>query len=546
MYKNLKILLVLTERSQTSLMLRVLIILLFVGQGMISFSQISPGELSRVHSHLEGISNCTKCHTLGEKVSNEKCLACHTEIKARIDQKKGYHSSAEIKGKPCAGCHNDHHGVNFQIIRFDKNKFNHQLAGYTLNGAHTKKKCDDCHKTAFIKDKKLQTKKLTYLGLGTDCLSCHVDYHQKTLPVNCSNCHDNEKFKPASKFDHSKAKFQLTGKHQQASCESCHKISTRGGKKFQEFTGLRYGSCSNCHIDVHEKRFGQNCSDCHNTESFLNSSLLSRFDHTKTGYVLEGKHEQVSCKSCHKGRITDPLKHARCIDCHKDYHEGQFSFNGQIADCSGCHTMKGFAGSTYTLERHNSGIFPLRGAHFATPCIACHKKESKWKFRQIGVSCGDCHEDIHRDKISGKYYGSQGCESCHNVNRWNAVSFDHSKTLFALEGAHAIKTCRDCHFNKAPSGHAQQKFSGLDTRCSSCHADPHFRQFDTEGFTDCRRCHDSKAFVPAPGFDHNKAQFILDGKHSGLACEKCHPKATEQGVTYVLYKTGKVKCEDCH
>ena len=48
-------------------------------------AQISPGKLAAVHSHLEGISNCTHCHTLGAQVSNEKCLACHKELKSRID-----------------------------------------------------------------------------------------------------------------------------------------------------------------------------------------------------------------------------------------------------------------------------------------------------------------------------------------------------------------------------------------------------------------------------------------------------------------------------
>jgi len=106
-------------------------------------AQISPGELAEVHAHLEGISNCTKCHTLGDKVSNEKCLDCHTELKARIDQNKGNHASAEIKGKACVTCHNDHHGRKFEIIRFDKDKFDHKLAGFEVLGAHAKKTCKD-------------------------------------------------------------------------------------------------------------------------------------------------------------------------------------------------------------------------------------------------------------------------------------------------------------------------------------------------------------------------------------------------------------------
>ena len=51
-------------------------------------AQISPGDLSNPHSNLEGISNCTQCHVLGNKQTNEKCLACHTEINERISAKK--------------------------------------------------------------------------------------------------------------------------------------------------------------------------------------------------------------------------------------------------------------------------------------------------------------------------------------------------------------------------------------------------------------------------------------------------------------------------
>ena len=56
---------------------------------IVSQAQISPGDLSASHSELEGMANCTKCHVLGGKVANDKCLDCHKELKARIDQKKG-------------------------------------------------------------------------------------------------------------------------------------------------------------------------------------------------------------------------------------------------------------------------------------------------------------------------------------------------------------------------------------------------------------------------------------------------------------------------
>lgn len=524
-------------------------IILFVAAVLLSihtYAQISPGALSKVHSHLEGISNCTKCHTLGDKVSNEKCLACHTEIKVRVDQNKGYHSSAQVKNKQCASCHNDHHGLTFQIIRFDKDKFNHILAGYKLTGAHAKKECADCHKAEFIADKKIKAKKLTYLGLGTACLSCHADYHQKTLSTNCTDCHTDEKFKPASKFDHNRSKFKLVGKHQQVPCAECHKTSVKNGIKFQEFKGVKAANCTNCHKDVHNNKFGQNCAECHNNESFTVVGGVKNFDHSKADFKLEGKHVNVACKSCHKVKLTTPLYFKRCTDCHTDYHEKQFVKNGVSPDCAACHTVKGFTEFSYTIEQHNAGVFPLKGAHIATPCFACHKKEDKWKFKAIGKVCADCHENIHKAFISEKYYPGADCETCHNLNRWNTINFDHKKTQFELEGAHAKQTCRDCHFNKEKTGHASQNFSGLATTCTTCHKDVHNSQFETNGTTDCKRCHTSDAFKPASKFDHNKTKFPLDGKHVNVACNKCHNQVSDKGVSYIFYKTNKLKCEDCH
>jgi hypothetical protein len=208
--------------------------------------------------------------------------------------------------------------------------------------------------------------------------------------------------------------------------------------------------------------------------------------------------------------------------------------------------VKAFTEFSYTIDQHNAGVFPLKGAHVATPCFACHKKQENWKFKEIGKNCKDCHDNIHQTFISDKYYPDANCEICHNLNRWNDVKFDHTKTKFELEGAHAKQTCRDCHFNKEKTGHANQIFEGLATNCTTCHKDVHAKQFEINGVTDCNKCHNSDSYKPASKFDHSKAKFVLDGKHLNVACIKCHKEVTEQGVTFVLYKTNKFKCEDCH
>ena len=519
-----------------------LLILLFA---IPAIAQISPGKLVSVHSHLEGISNCTHCHTLGDKVTNDKCLTCHAELKARIDLRKGYHSSAEVKNKNCTSCHSDHHGVTFQIVRFDREKFNHQLSGFPLTGAHAKKKCKDCHKAEFITNIKVKNKKFTYLGLTASCLPCHTDYHQKTITAPCLNCHGDNAFKPASKFSHASTKFPLLGMHQTVPCVKCHPVTVSNNVNFQKFAGVQFKECSNCHTDPHKGQFGLNCTSCHSEASFHTVKGISNFDHSKTRYALENKHLAVPCKSCHKNNVTDPVRHERCIDCHTDYHQGQLTKQGVMPDCSACHSTKGFTGAAFTIEQHNAANFILQGAHLATPCFACHKKQEKWSFRQIGIRCADCHKDIHEAYINQKFYPDNNCSACHNPYSWGDISFDHSQTRFSVTGAHTTISCRSCHFKKDSTGTEHQKFANLPANCSNCHKDNHNRQFESDGMTDCFRCHDAGLWKII-NFDHNKTSFKLVGKHQNVACAKCHKTVTEQNITYVLYKIKDTKCTSCH
>jgi hypothetical protein len=513
--------------------------------GITLYGQLSPGDLSNFHSSLEGISNCTQCHVLGNKVSDNKCLACHTEIKDKISASSGYHSSSEVKGKQCFTCHSDHNGKNFQLIKLDISKFDHSLTGFALSVPHAKKECRDCHNSKFISDPKATSKKFTYQGVKTECLTCHADYHQQTLSSDCLKCHDPAAFKPVTKFNHDEARFKLEGRHRSVECQKCHKLETVNGKKFQEFRGLRFENCTSCHKDPHKDQFGQNCRQCHNEESFLALKGQNKFDHNKTKYPLEEKHVQVNCKSCHKTNFTDPLKHDRCTDCHSDYHKGQFAKNGISPDCVQCHNEKGFTMFSYTVEQHNQAVFPLKGSHLATPCTDCHKKLENWSFREIGRNCIDCHKDIHQSYISAKFYPDQDCRPCHNEKMWSDISFDHSKTKFVLSGAHKVQECKACHFKIDANGLAQQKFSGLPANCTACHSDKHFNQFQKNGISDCTQCHDTDNWK-ASKFNHNNTAFKLDGKHAGVACAKCHKQQQDGANIYILYKIKEFKCESCH
>lgn len=506
-------------------------------------AQISPGDLTSFHANLEGISNCTKCHELGEQVNNSKCLDCHTEIKSRINSGSGYHSSSEVKGKNCSSCHNEHHGRNFRIVNFNPNNFEHNKAGFSLTGKHSKADCKACHKSEFISDNSLKKRQKTYLGLSTNCSSCHEDYHQKTLGDNCNSCHNNDAFKPAIKFDHSTAAFKLTGAHQKVECIGCHKTEMKNGKEFQTFNGIPFQNCNSCHKDVHNGSFGQNCSSCHITASFkqINNSA---FDHSRTKFPLIGKHKSVGCNKCHKAPSGYKMKFALCTDCHTDFHKAQFVVENQTQNCIDCHSENGFRPSSFTVERHNKSKFQITGSHLATPCESCHYQQTNWVFKGIRLECINCHKNIHEKELKIEYLPENKCEFCHQTESWNTINFDHSKTSFPLLGKHSSVNCGSCH-RKTENKKSSIIFSSLKKECESCHKDVHEGQFKVEGISDCSRCHSFENWKPEK-FDHNKLEFSLEGAHKNVACSKCHPTVEKNGITFIKFKLEDFKCATCH
>ncbi len=143
-------------------------LLIFLVSGNL-LAQLSPGELSRPHAYLEGLENCNKCHGFEEKLSPDKCLACHLFLAARIKAGQGLHANTEHSD--CGSCHVEHQGRNFIIIHWNggEEKFDHNQTGYKLDGKHAKLECRACHKSNNINPTaKLQSDKIdlnrTFLG----------------------------------------------------------------------------------------------------------------------------------------------------------------------------------------------------------------------------------------------------------------------------------------------------------------------------------------------------------------------------------------------
>ncbi|PJA28505.1 MAG: cytochrome C [candidate division Zixibacteria bacterium CG_4_9_14_3_um_filter_46_8] len=532
-------------------------------------AQLSPGDLSSPHESLEGLENCQKCHAFEKKISAEKCLSCHSTLKVRIDSGKGLHSNPEYR--LCENCHVEHQGRDYKLIWWQQGEqnFAHSTTGFKLEGKHTKLDCRKCHLPDYIAEKsKMAAEGIilgqTYLGMSRECRGCHADEHRGQLNFNCAGCHTEEQWRPAPKFNHSGSAFVLNGRHSAVECEKCHLLiednRSENDKDYRKYTGIAHKECLDCHKDVHADKFGQNCEKCHSPVGWK-TIIQGGFDHSLTLYLLQGRHAIVKCEKCHgSGYAKKKPKFAKCIDCHTDYHGGQFVKRQMGGNCDECHTVNGFSPSTYTLQSHQECDYPLTGSHRAVACNSCHIKSETEKelpttrIRFESRRCLSCHKDPHKGEVD-KYVSADGCEFCHNVESWDRVVFDHSKTKFPLEGKHSSVQCRACHLLLGVNDSWKEiQFRHLSNSCISCHKDVHLGQFTelivAEGqqkeFTECGRCHIPKNWKAAK-FDHNRdSKFKLDGAHRPVRCEQCHKKSISNDVQFTIYKLAETSCSSCH
>jgi hypothetical protein len=535
----------------------------------------SPGPLSKAHAKLEGLSNCTKCHVAGAQLSAQRCLDCHTEIEGRMAQHAGFHGRLPPAEQACNKCHLEHQGRDFALVDWGpagRAAFDHARTGFSLTGAHAKLRCEQCHSAALIADPAVRALgRETFLGASVRCSACHADEHRSQLRSPCQDCHVTASWKPAPGFDHARASFALAGKHRSVECLQCH-AKTRDAKgEFARFKPIAHASCTDCHKDPHENRFGQGCAECHTVEGWqlVKQAAASgaRAFHAKTRFPLQGAHAGVACKSCHgpfpgQRAVFKGLRFESCASCHVDAHLGQLG----PTSCDRCHTVQGFLPARYHLADHKR--YPLEGAHAAVACNECHRRDEKlaaraspiraWLERRgrhdrvslaqfhprAGVPrCDSCHADPHGGQFAPRV-AKAGCADCHEVSGFSRVSFDHDReSRFHLAGKHAALGCGACHSADA-SGSVRYK--PLETSCAACHADPHLAQFGAPA--DCAKCHASEGWKPA-SFAHRPpfTPFELDGAHASVACGACHREvAVAPGATARRYQGVPTSCEGCH
>ena len=509
-------------------------------------AQISPGRLSRPHEKLEGSSRCLDCHDREKGVAPTKCLACHKPLQERVAAGKGLHARPEYRD--CKRCHVEHQGVEYELVWWGKEgrkAFDHAHTGHPLAGKHATLACEQCHKTR------------SYLGNVTDCASCHEDEHRGQFAGRaCSSCHTEHAWKPAPGFDHAKTTSPLTGRHALVSCEKCH--TTRRpdpadpAATYRVFRAVAGRDCASCHEDAHRGRLGSSCSSCHSPAGWREAVVTKSFDHSRTAWPLTGRHAAVRCEKCHVPGRPMRLRRDRCTDCHADAHAGALSRRADGGRCEACHDVNGFRPARFGPEDHAKTAYPLAGAHLAVACDQCHRparsagRVTTVPLHFASTRCADCHQDPHQGEAA-RVVAKGGCESCHRVESWRQVAFDHGQTRYPLSDRHARAACVACHRRAEAGQPGRLRFAGVPQACEGCHRDPHQGQFAAAGGpVSCERCHTTDDLKPSR-FDHSRdAAYELDGAHARLACSACHRLETRNGATFVRYKPLPTTCRGCH
>jgi hypothetical protein len=203
---------------------------------------VGPGKLIPGHKQLE--TDCFACHTPLKGANSELCITCHKPAEIGRLTTAGLPIAKPLTSTPfhqklisqdCLACHSDHAGVKrFRL----QGRFSHAL----LN-KETREQCQDCHKSP-------------------------ADSLHQQITGNCSQCHSQEKWVPAT-FDHDKY-FELDRDHNVL--------------------------CVTCHVRNDYKRY--TCYGCH--------------DHTpgniRSKHIEEGIREYNNCVECHRNANEDDIR----------------------------------------------------------------------------------------------------------------------------------------------------------------------------------------------------------------------------------------------
>lgn len=203
---------------------------------------VGPGKLIPGHKQLE--TDCFACHAPLAGADSARCVTCHKPGEIGRLTSAGLPISRPLTSTPfhqklvsqdCVACHSDHAGVKrFRV----QGRFDHAMLQKAMLN-----QCQGCHKAP-------------------------ADSLHKQISGNCSQCHTQEKWVPAT-FNHDKffvldrdhdtrcATCHVRNDYSRYTCYGCHEhsLSSIRGEHVEE--GIRdFDNCVECHrsADEHDIR----------------------------------------------------------------------------------------------------------------------------------------------------------------------------------------------------------------------------------------------------------------------------------------------------
>ena len=193
-------------------------------------------------ANLDETPTCASCHEQAHDGTTSPCEQCHTVDgwkPASFDHGPctcafpGKHQTAscldcheafDFSDTPtaCSGCHLSerphddlggcaacHTATSWTQNLFDHNK----STAFAIDGGHLQVSCVQCHTTEGV-----------FKGADTACSSCHQEAGDTAHGDfgACETCHTTAPSWQPTTFEHSTTGFELTGKHTDLPCQTCH------------------------------------------------------------------------------------------------------------------------------------------------------------------------------------------------------------------------------------------------------------------------------------------------------------------------------------
>jgi len=359
------------------------------------------------YAHLPEPSVCNLCHLTHLNSANQT-VAGHDELP-----------------NDCTVCHTTSDWT--ELI------FNHDVAGFPLEGVHLTMPCEGCHTDAF-------------LNTPAECVDCHLtDLNSAnqivaghdSLPNDCSICHSASDWTELT-FSHDAAGFPLEGIHLTTPCEGCH-------------TDGYLNTPSEC-VDCHLAQYEQTTQPPHSELGFLpeNCDLC----HTALGWTPASfDHENIAtgCTDCHStDGAWDPLP---AID-----HDSSPKLGPDMQDCIVCHAnTSSWLAVSFSNGRHDGNLNEIyfdiySGEHNGEWSSSC--TDNCHVFGAFDTySCYDnCHTNKHsRSKMVDEHCeGGGNCSSCIGTNGYWPVSLQYSDGDWGIP--ETFTQCYTCHPDGSKSG----------------------------------------------------------------------------------------------